>query len=125
MRSSARRAEARREPEPEAEVYDRRDFLKSAGATLAFGAASGTFEPLEAAPPELPTSNAELCFSSARDLAALIRARKLSARECMTAHLAQIARVNPKVNAIVAKLDDEQCLALADAADRRASRRET
>ena len=32
----------------------------------------------------------------------------------MAAHLAQIARVNPKVNAIVAKLDDERCLALAD-----------
>jgi amidase len=105
-------------------VYDRRDFLKTAGATLAFGAASGALDPADAAPPELPTSVTDLCFTSARDLAALIRARKLSARECMSAHLAQIARVNPKVNAIVAKLDDEQCLALADAADRRASRKE-
>ena len=37
----------------------------------------------------------------------------------MAAHLAQIARVNPPVNAIVAKLPDEACLALADEADRR------
>ena len=36
----------------------------------------------------------------------------------MAAHLERIARVNPQLNAIVAKLDDEQCLALADAADR-------
>jgi amidase len=67
----------------------------------------------------MPTDARELCFTSARDLASLMRARKLTAREVMSAHLAQIARVNPKVNAIVAKLDDDQCLALADAADRR------
>ena len=29
--------------------------------------------------------------------------------------------MNPKLNAIVAKLDDDECLALADAADRRAA----
>lgn len=36
----------------------------------------------------------------------------------MRAHLEQIARVNPTINAIVNKLDDEACLALADEADR-------
>ena len=41
----------------------------------------------------------------------------------MAAHLDRIARVNPKINAIVAKLDDERCLALAEAADRRAAKR--
>ena len=35
----------------------------------------------------------------------------------MAAHLEQIARINPTINAIVAKLDDERCLALADEAD--------
>jgi amidase len=59
-----------------------------------------------------------LCFASARDLAAQIRARNVSARELMTACLAQIARLNPELNAIVAKLDDDACLALADKADR-------
>jgi len=59
-----------------------------------------------------------LCFTSARELAGQIRERRLSAREVMTAFLAQIARLNPKLNAIVAKLDDAACLALADAADR-------
>jgi amidase len=59
----------------------------------------------------------EICFSSARDLARRIRSRELSAREVMAAHLDRIARVNPILNAIVAKLDDEQCLARADEAD--------
>lgn len=65
-----------------------------------------------------------LCYRSARELAGLIRERRLSARELMAAHLRQIARVNPRINAIVAKLDDEKCLALADEADRRLSRGE-
>lgn len=42
----------------------------------------------------------------------------------MAAHLDRINRVNPKVNAIVAKLDDPQCLALADAADQRIAKKE-
>jgi len=43
----------------------------------------------------------ELCFAPAKKLARLIRARKLSATEVMKAFIAQIERVNPKVNAIV------------------------
>jgi amidase len=63
-------------------------------------------------------TTSELCFLDATDLAARIRRRELSARDVMSAHLAQIARVNPSVNAIVSKLDDDACLALADEADR-------
>jgi len=61
----------------------------------------------------------DLIFRSARELAARIASRDLSAREVMAAHLSQVARVNPHVNAIVAKLDDDRCLALADEADAR------
>ena len=61
---------------------------------------------------------------SAKDLAALIRTRKASAREVMAAHLARINQVNQKINAIVAKLDDQKCLALADAADQRLAKGE-
>src|SRR5256885_11982057 len=43
----------------------------------------------------------EICFPPARQLARLIRARKLSATEVVKAFIAQIERVNPKVNAIV------------------------
>ena len=43
----------------------------------------------------------ELCFTPARALARLLRTRKVSASEVMQAFIAQIERVNPKVNAIV------------------------
>ncbi len=59
-----------------------------------------------------------LCFTSARELTALIAARKVSAREVMAAFLGQVRRLNPSLNAIVARLDDDSCLALAEAADR-------
>ena len=72
-----------------------------------------------------PERASDLCFMSAKDLAALIRARKVSAREVMAAHLERISLINPTINAIVAKLDDERCLALADAADRRARTEDT
>jgi amidase len=49
----------------------------------------------------------------------MIRARQVSAREVMAAHLVPINRLNPGLNAIVARLDDDRCLALADEADRR------
>jgi amidase len=62
-------------------------------------------------------SSDALCFTSARDLAQQIRQRKISARELMAACLAQINRLNPALNAIVATLDDHACLALADKAD--------
>jgi amidase len=61
---------------------------------------------------------------SARELATLVHSRKLSAREVMAAHLGQMNRLNPKINAIVATLDDDKCLALAEEADRRIARRE-
>jgi amidase len=69
-------------------------------------------------------SSAELAFASALELSGRLRSRELSTRELMQATLARIARVNPRLNAIVAKLDDEQCLALADAADGRLARGE-
>src|SRR5438045_511234 len=55
----------------------------------------------------------------ALELTRLIRRRQLSARELMIQHLDRINTLNPALNAIVAKVDDEQCLALADEADRR------
>jgi amidase len=66
----------------------------------------------------------DICFAGARDIAQSIRTRRLSAREVMQAHLDRINRINPHLNAIVAKLDDERCLALADDADRRLARGE-
>jgi amidase len=59
-----------------------------------------------------------------REMAALLHTRRLSARELMQAHLDTIRVWNPHVNALVAKLDDDRCLALADAADRTLARGE-
>jgi amidase len=109
-------------------THDRRDFLKVASAGAAVGTLVGCGDGQEAASvasPDRPASSADLCFMSAMELAALIRARKVSAREVMAAHLERISRLNPKINAIVAKLDDAQCLALADVADQRAAKGET
>ena len=63
----------------------------------------------------------ELCFVTAAELARLIRNRDVSCEEVMRVHIAQIERVNPKVNAIITFLP-EQALAAARAADARLAR---
>ena len=62
---------------------------------------------------------AEITFASARQLAAQLARRELSAVEVMRAFLAQIERVNPAVNAIVTLRSSEELLADAAAADRK------
>ncbi|HEY7238590.1 MAG TPA: amidase [Burkholderiales bacterium] len=59
----------------------------------------------------------ELCFTPARELARLLKAKKLSATEVMRAFIARVERVNPKLNAIVTFLP-EQALKAAKALDR-------
>ena len=54
--------------------------------------------------------------STARDQAAAVRAREISARELLDLHLARIAERNPQLNAIVS-LDEERARAGAAAAD--------
>ena len=55
---------------------------------------------------EADSAASALCFTSAVEMAQLIRAKKLSAREALAEHLKQIERVNPKVNAIVTLVAD-------------------
>ncbi len=69
---------------------------------------AGTLEAQAAAP--------SICFMSTIEMARLIRTKKLSAREALAAHLKQIERVNPKVNAIVT-LVPEMATAAAVKAD--------
>ena len=57
-----------------------------------------------------------ICGLSAVELARLIRAKELSARDVVGAHLTQVERVNPGVNAIVTLVAD-QAMACAWAAD--------
>jgi len=107
---------------------NRREFLKTAGSAAVASALPSwiniSHKSTEAASMSVPAKPSDLCFMSAHELTTLIRSRKLSAREVMAAYLKQINRVNPKINAIVAKLDDDKCLALADEADRRMARGE-
>ena len=65
----------------------------------------------------------ELCFLTATELARRICAKEVSATEAMEAHLVQIERVNPKVNAIVT-LTAEEAMAGACAADEALARGE-
>ncbi len=65
----------------------------------------------------VPNDTTELCFATASDIARWVRNGEISARDVMAAHLAQIERVNPKVNAIVTMLDGDELLDKASDAD--------
>jgi amidase len=58
----------------------------------------------------------DLCLLPATRLAGMLRAREVSARELLAAHLARVDRLNPTVNALVT-LDVEGATAAAAAAD--------
>jgi amidase len=58
----------------------------------------------------------DLCFRPATELSGMLRAREISARELLDAHLDRIEQHNPSVNAIVT-LDVDGARAAADAAD--------
>ena len=100
---------------------DTRISRRRFGATMAAGGVyAAVHQPLSgdassALPPQLP-NRSELCEMSAVELAGRLARKQVSAREVMTAHLAQIDRVNPKVNAIVT-LVAEQGMAAASKAD--------
>jgi amidase len=70
------------------------------------------------------STSSSVCFMSTVEMARLIRTKKLSAREALAAHLTQIERVNPKVNAIVT-LVPEMAAAAAAKADEMQARGET
>ena len=67
--------------------------------------------------------DSEICFSTAVELVRRIREKELSAREVMEAHLSQIERLNPQLNAIVT-LHPDRALEGARAADERQARGE-
>ena len=56
-----------------------------------------------------------LCYFTATELASMLRRREVSAYEVMEAHLAQIERINPKVNAIVTLVSDHALEAASEA----------
>jgi amidase len=94
--------------------------------TMAAGVAYTAVNPFGAsdisAQASRPASQQELCEMSAVELATRLARKDVSAREVMRAHLAQIERLNPKVNAIVT-LVGEQAMASAAKADEAIVRR--
>jgi amidase len=97
----------------------RRAFLRSAGL-VGTSALLAQVAPARAqsAPSYLQSKDptTDLVFMSATKLAGLIREKKLSAVEAVTAHYARIDAVNPKINAVV-QFCRERALAEARAAD--------
>jgi amidase len=66
----------------------------------------------------------DLCFLSAKEMQSLLHSKQLSSEELVTAHLQQIERINPKVNAVVT-LVAEEALEKARAADNTVSKGES
>ncbi len=69
-------------------------------------------------------NNTDLVFQSATGQSAMLRKKEISAVELLDAHLAQIDKINPTVNAIVT-LDREGARARAQAADASQAKGET
>lgn len=65
-------------------------------------------------------SSDDLCFLTATRMADAIRSGELSSRQVMEAHLAQIERVNPKVNAIITLVADQAMDSARDADEKQA-----
>jgi amidase len=101
----------------------RRQFNSTVAAGGAYTAVSQLLGGVTAAA-QVPkqVGRSELCEMGAVELATRLAKKQVSAREVMTAHLAQIERVNPKVNAIVT-LVAEQAMAGAAKADEAITRR--
>jgi amidase len=64
-----------------------------------------------------PSSQSDIVELSALDLSAAIHGRSVSCVEVMSAYLAQIDQVNPRVNALVGRVDPAQALSAAARAD--------
>ena len=93
----------------------RREFGQVVGVSALIAIPGGATASSQNAPRPVPAGGSDLCFLSAVELATRIRQKQVSAREVMTAHLAQIERINPKVNAIVTLVADRAMAAAARA----------
>ena len=78
-------------------MSDREITRRQASQILGAAAAAGS----------LSAQPSDICFLTAREIATLVKQKKLSAREVMEAHLKQIDRLNPQVNAIVTLIADQ------------------
>src|SRR3954470_3220490 len=106
---------------PRVSSATRRDFLRSGLGVAAVGLSSLAIlsKSKAATSPGYATSTDktdDLIFMSATKLAQLIREKKVSAKEAVTAYYKRIDEVNPKINAVVQFCRD-RAYKEADAAD--------
>ena len=94
---------------------NRREFLAAAAAVPVMANSQRQSTPAAGR----SRSDVDICFMDATALARAIRSRAVSAVEVMRACLAQIDRVNPKVNAICTLVDRDRLLREARDADAR------
>src|SRR5215217_8025174 len=100
---------------PMPDDISRRTFGQLLGA-VAIGGALPDLRNVPSVAEHATVSAEELCDLTAVELASRIRRKQVSVREVMTAHLARIERVNPKINAIIT-LVAERAMADAKKAD--------
>ena len=113
-------------PLTRAATITRRAFGQALGMAAVAGTVPGLSGTAWAQPAKMAIAAGagdELCDLSAIELVARMRRKQVSAREVMTAHLARIERINPKVNAVVT-LVAERAMADAARADERLARGE-
>ncbi|MEJ1962812.1 MAG: amidase family protein [Gammaproteobacteria bacterium] len=99
-------------------TLQRRRFLRQLT-----GLAASTAAAREAIGAPSTDASGQIVFMSATKLAALIRARKVSAVEAVNAYIERMERVNDRLNAVVMRSFD-RARAEAGALDRRAKRRD-
>jgi amidase len=101
---------------------DRRSFLAGSGVSaLSLAAGLGGIAPWNA---NAQSAGSEITGWSADTLAGHIKAKDVSCREVMEAYLAQIDRLNPRVNAIIQLQDRDGLLAQATERDDQLARGE-
>ena len=66
---------------------------------------------------DISTGETNVCFMSALELTALLKAKRISAREVLKEHLDQIKKINGKVNAIVTHVAEDELMKTALVAD--------
>src|SRR5688572_8832653 len=102
----------------------RRQMLKTTSITALAAMTSNAFVAAKAAVAngdikntKLPDSPSDVCYMNAVEMAALLRTKKISAREVMQSHLKQIGKVNSKVNAFITSVPEDQLMTQCLAAD--------
>ena len=103
---------------------DRRDFLSASSGMLAAGLVTGDAALSDASAASARPQDS-IVRMSGLELSRAIQTKRVSCREVMTAYLAHIDRLNPKVNAIVSLQNPESLLAQAAERDTQLARGES